>query len=152
MSAKYAVHLTISDRAALHRRIAAGRESARLLTHARILLKADQSPNGPGWADTAIAGSLDINPATAARVRRRFVEGGLAAALGRKPPTREYRRKLDGEAEAHLIALACSDPPLGRRAWSFRLLADTLVELRFVDGVSYETVRRVLKKTSSSPG
>jgi hypothetical protein len=85
-------------------------------------------------------------------VRRQFVEQGLEAALNRRPPRREYRRKLDGEQEAHLIALACGTPPAGQARWSLRLLADRMVELEQVEALSYQTVRRVLKKTSSSPG
>ena len=86
-----------------------------------------------------------------ARVRRQYVEEGLQAALNRRPPTREYRRKLDGEQEARLIALACSEPPEGQARWSLRLLADKLVELEVVEDVSYQTVRRTLKKTKSGP-
>ena len=118
----------------------------------RILLKADQGPAGPAWTDRAIATALDASVPTVERVRKRFAEDGLGAALARRAPRREYRRKLDGEAEAHLIALSCSPPPAGRRLWTFKLLADRLVELRFVDGISYETVRRTLKKTLSSRG
>ena len=93
-----------------------------------------------------------MSTATIERVRRRFVADGLAAAVRRKPPAREYRRALDGEAEAHLVALSCSEPPPGKAKWSMRLLAERLVELRVVEAVSDETVRRVLKKTRSSRG
>jgi hypothetical protein len=93
-----------------------------------------------------------VSQPTVARVRRQFVEQGLEAALNRRPPRREYRRKLDGEQEAHLIALACGAPPEGYGRWSLRLLADRLVELEQVETVSYQTVRRVLKKTNSNPG
>ena len=88
---------------------------------------------------------------TVARVRKRFVEGGMEVALRHRRPRREYRRKLDGEQEAHLVALACSPPPLGRRFWTLRLLANRMVELRFVDGVWYETIRRLLKKNVLKP-
>ena len=148
MATKYRVHLTDDERADLHRQLASGRGAARALTHARILLKADESPAGPAWPDAAIAGALDVGLAPIWRVRKRCVEQGPTAALGRKPPDRVYQRKLDGELEARLIALACSPPPMGRRRWTLQLLADTLVELRFIDGLSYETVRRTLKKTS----
>jgi transposase len=148
MATRHRVHLTDEERQGLRHRVAAGRGSARALAHARILLKADESAGGPAWPDEEIARALDVGAATIWRVRRRFVEHGLEAALGRKPPDRVYRRKVDGEAEAHLVALACSPPPLGRRRWTLRLLADKAVELRFVDGLSYETVRRVLKKTT----
>jgi hypothetical protein len=148
MATKYRVHLTDDERADLHRLLARGRGAARALTHARILLKADESPAGPAWPDAAIARALDVGLATIWRVRKRCVEQGPAGALARKPPDRVYRRKVDGELEARLIALACSPPPMGRRRWTLQLLADTLVELRFIDGLSYETVRRTLKKTS----
>jgi transposase len=113
-----------------------------------MLLKADQSPEGPGWTDSAIAAALDVSVPTIERMRKRFADEGMEAALARRIPRREYRRKLDGEAEAHLVALSCSPPPVGRRNWTFKLLADKMVELRFVDGISYETVRRVMKRTA----
>jgi hypothetical protein len=132
--------------------IGSGEAPARMLTHARILLKANQGEGGPGWSDAAIAGALDIHPDTVARVRRAYVGTGLEAALARKAPTRVYRRTLDGAAEAHLVAVACSPPPAGRERWTLRLLADELVRLEVVETVSYETVRRTLQQTSSSPG
>jgi transposase len=150
---KYLVTLSDEERQGLHTLIAAGKAAARKLTHARILLKADQAPGGPAWNDAAITEALDVGLSTVARVRQRFVEQGLDAALGRKPQDRPSRpRKLDGAAEARLIALACSAPPQGRQEWTMRLLADQLVELEVVDAVSHETVRQVLKKTSSSRG
>lgn len=149
---RYRVTLTAEERQQLHQRLTAGRAAARSLLHARVLLKADEGPAGPAWTDEQICGALEVSDTTVARIRRRFVEDGLDLALGRKPTRRVYRRKLDGTQEAHLIALACSPPPLGRRQWSLRLLADRMVELRFVDGLSYETVRQVMKKTFSSPG
>jgi hypothetical protein len=152
LKTKHRIHLTDDQRQELRRRIAAGRGSARELAHARILLKADQSPGRPAWTDEAIARARDVSTATIERVRKRFVAQGLGAAVGRKPPAREYRRALAGEAEAHLIALSCSEPPDGRARWSMRLLAGKLVELRIVPSVSDETVRRALKKTRSSRG
>ena len=152
MKPKHRVHLTDDQRAALRRQIAAGRGSARELAHARILLKADQSPCGPAWPDAAIARALDVSTATIERVRRRFIAQGLDGAVRRKPPNRVYARKIDGEQEAHLVALSCSEPPAGRARWSMRLLATKLVELRIVPSVSDETVRRVLKKTRSNRG
>ena len=152
MAKKHVVILTEGERALLRRRISRSSASNAAHTRARILLKADQAPNGPGWADTAIAAALDVSVPTVERVRKRFAEEGLEAVLSRRAPRREYRRKLDGEAEAHLVALSCSPPPAGRRLWTFKLLADRMVELRFVDGISYETVRRALKKTRSSRG
>jgi transposase len=150
---KYLVTLTAEERQALHDLTAAGKASARKLAHARIPLKADQADGGPAWPDERIAEALDVGLSTIARVRQRFVEHGLEAALGRKPQDRPSRpRTLDGRAEAHLIALACSAPPDGRPEWTTQLLADRLVELEVVDAVSDETVRRVLKKTRSSHG
>ncbi len=151
MKPKHRVHLTEDQRQELRRQIAAGRGPARELTHARILLKADAGPGGPAWADAAIARALDVSVSTIERVRKRFIGQGLAAAVRRKPPAREYRRALDGEAEAHLIALSCTEPPDGQARWSMRLLARRLVELRVVEAVSDETVRRTLKKIAHGP-
>jgi transposase len=150
---KYTVTLTPEERISLQDLIAAGRAAAQKLTHARILLKADAAPGGPAWTDARIAEALEVNVRTIERLRERFVERGLEAALIRKPQDRPSReRTLDGKAEARLIALACSTPPRGRARWTLRLLADKLVELEVVGAVSTETVRRVLKKTSSSRG
>lgn len=151
MHKQYPVKLTEDERRQLQRLIAAGTESARKLTHARILLKADQSPQGPGWTDAAIAEAVEVSQPTISRVRKQYVEQGLAAALNRRSPTRVYMRRLDGEQEAKLIALACGAPPRGQARWTLRLLADRLVELAIVEEVvSYQTVRRILKKTHSS--
>jgi transposase len=150
---KYLVTLTADEREYLGGLLSAGKRSALTLTRARILLKADQADGGPAWEDARIAEALDCGVRTVERVRQRFVERGLEAALGRKAQDRPSReRKLDGQAEARLIALACSEPPDGRAAWTLQLLADKLIELRVVDSVCDETVRRVLKKTSSSRG
>lgn len=150
MKKKYPVTLTAAEREQLKSLIAAGTAPARKLTHARILLKADQSPQGAGWVDEQVAEATEVSQPTVARVRKRYFEEGLEAALDRRPPNREYHRKLDGEQEARLIALACSEPPEGQARWSLRLLADKLVELEVVEGVSYQTVGRILKKTISS--
>jgi len=152
MKSKYAVHLSEGERAALRTLVGCGTAPARQLAHARILLKADQGDGGPGWNDAAIAGALEVCTRTVARVRQQYVTEGLAAALNRRLPAREYARTLDGMAEARLIAVACSTPPTGRQEWSLRLLADELVRLEVVDAVSYETVRRTLKQTNSSRG
>lgn len=150
---KYKVTLTSEERHQLRDLIAAGRAAASKLAHARILLKADAADGGPAWADERIADALEVSTDTVARVRQRFVEQGLEAALCRKTPARPPRvPKLDGRAEARLIALACSAPPDGRARWTLKLLADKLVELEVVDAVSDETVRRALKKTRSSRG
>jgi transposase len=144
--------LTTAERSDLERLLAKGRAATRALTHARILLKADEGVAGPGWTDDMIAEALDVNRSTVERVRIRCVEEGVEAAV-RPRPSRQLRlRKLDGEQEAHLVALACSKPPSGRGRWSMRLLADKLLELEIVDAISYETVRRTLKKTRSSRG
>ena len=150
---KYLVTLTPEEREQLAGLLSAGKRSALTLARARILLKADQADGGPAWEDAEIAQALDCGLRTVERVRQRFVERGLEQALGRKPQDRPSReRKLDGRSEARLIALACSKPPDGRAAWTLQLLADKLVELRVVDSVCDETVRRVLKKTRSSRG
>ena len=149
---KYAVELTEAERARLRTLVGSGEAPARLLTRARVLLKANQGEGGPGWTDAAIAGALDVHPATVARVRCQFTEAGLAAALERKRPDRVYERALDGAAEARLVALACSAPPAGRERWTLRLLAGELVRLEVVEDVSRETVRRTLKQTTSSRG
>jgi transposase len=151
MSKKYPVTLTGAERAALGRQVSSGRDRARRLTRARILLKADSGPHGPGWTDATIAAALDVSVSTVERVRRRFTAEGLEAALHRRPPRREYRRKLDGEQEARLIALACGAPPQGHGRWSLRLLADRMVELSVVDALSYQTARRVLRKNELKP-
>src|SRR5689334_21030906 len=140
---RYIVELTPEEREHLSRLLSSGRRSARTLTRARILLQADQGPGGPAWTDARIAEALGCGRRTAERLRQRFVEEGLEAALRHKPQARpSVAPKLDGAAEARLIALACSQPPDGRAGWTLQLLADRLVELRVVESVSYETVRR----------
>jgi len=150
MKKKYPVILTDTERVELKSLIAAGTAPARKLTHARILLKADQGSEGPGWVDEQVAEAVEVSQPTVSRVRKQYVQEGLEAALNRRPPNRHYHRKLDGEQEARLIALACSEPPEGQARWSLRLLADKLVELEVVDDLSYQTVRRTLKKTNLS--
>ena len=149
MAKRYIVTLTEEERERLRQMLSSGKEGVRKLARARILLKADE-----GWTDKAIHEALDVSASTIERTRRRFVEEGLEATLNRRPSTRRYEHKLDGNAEAHLIALACSAPPAGRKRWSLRQLADTLVNLEQVDldSVSHETVRQTLKKTNSNPG
>lgn len=152
MRTKYAVTLSEDERAQLRTLVGRGTAPARMLAHARILLKANRGAGGPGWTDAAIAGALEVHPATVGRVRRSYVEDGLDAALTRKTPDRVYARRLDGEQEARLIALACSAPPAGQTRWTLRLLTDALVQLEVVESVSHETVRRTLEQTTSSPG
>jgi transposase len=150
---KYKVTLTAEERAQLQALITAGKAAAKKLTHARILLKADAAPGGPAYDDPRIAEAVEVSTDTVGRVRQRFVEHGLEAALSRQKQQRPSReRKLDGRGEARLIALACSAPPAGRKEWTMKLLADKLVELEIVSTISDETVRRTLKKTRSSPG
>jgi transposase len=148
----YIVELTEAERQLLQGLISSGKTVARKLTHARILLKADRSPQGPDWPDWRISQALEVGRVTVERVRKRFIEEGLEAALNRDKPQRIYRRKIDGQGEAHLITVACSQAPEGYQRWTLQLLADRLVELGYVDSVSYETVRRTLKKTNLSLG
>jgi len=152
MKVKYVVTLTEEERRLLQAMLSRGKAAARKLLHARILLKADANTDGPNWSDDAIAEGLEVGRATVERVRKQFVEEGLEAALERRRPRREYRRKLDGDGEAHLVALACQQPPEGRSRWTLRLLADRMVQLQYVEEVSKDTVARVLKKTNLSLG
>lgn len=152
MKKKYIVTLTEAERRLLQNMLSRGKAAARKLVHARILLKADAGLGGPGWSDEAIAEGLEVGRATVERIRKQFVEEGLEAALARRKPRRQYRRTLDGDAEAHLVALVCQEPPEGRSRWTLRLLADRMVELEYVEQVSYQTVRRTLKKTNLSLG
>jgi DNA-binding transcriptional ArsR family regulator len=152
MRKKFTVTLTGTERDGLRKLIGAGTAPARKLTHARILLEADQSPQGPGWTDERIAEAVQVSQPTISRVRKQYVEEGLEAASNRRAPNREYHRKLDGEAEARLIALTCSEPPEGRAHRSLRLLADKVVESEIAPEVSYQTVGRILKKTNSNRG
>jgi hypothetical protein len=146
------VILTDDDRAGLYRLTACGTAPARTLTHARILLKADEGVDGPAWSDTAIAAALDIDRATVGRVRTRFAREGREAALRQRPPRVTTAPTLTGADEAHLVALACSAPPAGRERWSVRLLAAEFVTVERGTRVSRELVRRTLKKTRSNRG
>lgn len=146
MGKKYIVTLADEEREKLRKIISSGTERARKLARARVLLKADAN-----WQDADISEALDLSVRTIERIRRRFVEEGLEAALNRHPPRREYTYKLDGEQEAYLIALACSRPPEGHGHWSLRLLADRMVKLEHVDSISHETVRQVLKRNELKP-
>jgi hypothetical protein len=152
MNQKYIVELTNEERQHLEKLASSGNAPARRITRAHILLKSDSSVAGPKWTYEQICAAFNITPLTVLNVRKSFVENGLLATLDRKKPDREYQHALDGEAEAHLVALACSAPPEGRKAWSLRLLKDRFVCLGHVDSVSHETIRTTLKKMSSSPG
>jgi hypothetical protein len=149
---KYVVRLSAEERGALEALIGKGKSPARRLTKARILLKADQSEDGEGWSDSKIVEALDTTEAMVYRVRKQLVDEGLEAVLSRKkretPPIAQI---FDGEKEAKLIALACSEPPAGFARWSLRLLEEKVVELDIVDRASDSTIGRVLKKTLSSP-
>jgi transposase len=146
MTALYRVHLTTDERRALSALTRRGQTPVREVTRARVLLLADRAV-----PDDEIADIVELHPRTVQRLRRRWAEGGLEAALHDRPRP-GAQRVLDGKQEAHLIALACTDPPAGHRVWTMQLLADRLVELTVVDAISDETVRRTLKKTISSPG
>jgi len=149
MNKKYRVTLTAQERQDLEALVQKGKAAARKLTRARILLKADASPqHGPAWTDEQIRDALDVGLITIHRLRQSFVEEGLEATLQPRPRNRRYERKLDGDQEAHLIALACSKAPVGRARWTLRLLAERFVALGHVEEVSHETVRQTLKKTS----
>jgi transposase len=144
---RYIVTLTDTERAELRKLISVGKGAARRLTHARVLLKADQ-----GLTDERIAAEVEVGTATVERVRKRFVEEGLGASLDPHRPDKPREHKIDGEVEAHLVAIACSSPPEGKARWILRLLADKLVELEYLPEVSHETVRQALKQTSLLPG
>ena len=151
MLKKDVVRLDEAERAFLADLVSTGAAAARTLTHARVLLKADQGPGGPGWTDEQIAEALEVGRRTVERVRAALVEEGLDAALRRRrPPARP--RTLDGAGEARLVALACSAPPAGRERWALRLPANRRAGLEVVDGIAPNTARAVLKQTRSSPG
>ncbi len=147
MNKKYSVTLTNEERAELQTMIARGKRAARTLAHARILLKADVGQEERAWDDAAISQAVEVSTATVQRVRQLFVEEGLGAALRPRPRLRPRPPLVDGAAEAQLVTLACSTPPDGVGRWTLRLLAQTMVELAYVEHVSHETVRQVLKKT-----
>ena len=147
MAKRYVVRLTDEERGQLQELVCRGKAAAYKIKHANILLKVDT--NGPGWTDERTAEAFGCHRNTVANVRQRFVERGLEAALGRKKRATPGRQPVcDGEAEAKLIALRCSEPPAGQAKWTLRLLADKAVELEIVPAISHETVRQVLKKTS----
>ena len=148
---KYIVELTSKERKQLQQLVKKGKVPGYKIRHAQMLLKTDQGNKGQGWPDAQVAEVFAAHVTTVERLRKRFVEQGLEAALERNKRN-NYARKLDGNGEAHLIAIACSDPPTGRSEWSLRLLADRLVELSVVDSISYMTVSRTLKKTNLSRG
>ena len=149
---KYIVTLTDEERTVLEELINKGKNPAYKVNHARILLLADTNHSGGGWSDRDISQALKISVATIERVRQRLVEEGLEAALNRKKQQNRRQRLLDGEKEAHLIALTCSSPPEGQGGWTMKMLAERMVQLGHVESISNETVRQTLKKTNSSLG
>lgn len=149
---KYIVSFTAEEREALEQLTTTGKAPAYKINHARILLKADTHQADGGWTDEAISQALDMSVATIERVRQRFVETSLEAALTRQVQQQRKPRRLDGEQAAHLIAITCSEAPEGYARWSLRLLAERMVELEYVESVCHETVRQTLKKTISNPG
>ena len=152
MRKQHVVRLSTEERTEIAALICVGSCSARMQMRARILLKTDAVPGGRRWTDAQVAEATDSSPRTVARVRADWVDGGMERALRRRPPRRTYARKLDGAGEARLIMLACSTPPVGQKRWTLRLLAKGLVDAEIVDGIAPNTVRAVLKKTTSNPG
>lgn len=149
---RYQVRLTASERARLRALVRVGSAPANVQTHARILLKADRADGGRAWTDTEIAAAVEVSARTVQRVRQAWATSGFHAAVYRRRPRATRPRRLDGEQEARLVALACSAPPAGQQRWSLRLLATRAVELEITDGLAPNTVRAVLKKTVSSRG
>ena len=150
---KYRLSLTPLERAELETIVRKGKHSSHKVLNALILLNCDErAPTRRTLKEREIAEVLNVSAMKLYRVKQRFVDEGLEVALNGRKGQRAYEKKADGEFEAHLVALSCSQPPPGHERWSLRLLADKVVELQYVDSVSYETVRRVLKKTNSSPG
>lgn len=145
---KYIVSLTKSERDELEQLTKKGKIAAYKMNHARILLQADINQEGGGWIDREISEALDIGHATIERVRQRLVEEGLEAALNRREQKKRRQKIIDGEKEAYLIALACSETPTGKSNWTLQMLADKMVELNYVEKVSTETIRQSLKKTN----
>jgi transposase len=145
------VVLDAAQRARLEEVVSQGRSAARMITRARIVLKADCGPLGPGWTDTAIKEALEVSRTTISTVRREFATAGLAA-IERRRPCLTRPPQLDGAQEAHLIALTCATPPPGHARWTLRLLAERFAVLDGGGAISHEQVRRVLKKANSSRG
>jgi hypothetical protein len=149
---KYIIELTTEERSYLEKLVSSGEAPARKLRRARILLKSDCSEGGSNWTNNAICDAFDVNPVTVTNIRKAFVEGGLKQALNRKKPERDYEHRLDGHAEAHLIAMVCGKVPDGYDRWSLRLLQERFVKSQIVESVSHETIRATLKKMNLSLG
>lgn len=149
---RYKVTLTNEERETLTQWVSKGKTNARKITRARILLLSDENQEKPAWIDTQIAAALGVSSRTVERIRQTCVEAGIEAALNHKRPKRTRAKVLDGEAEARLVQLACSQPPNGRAGWTMQMLADKLIELEIVETICDETVRTTLKKMNSNPG
>src|SRR5579859_3694380 len=150
---KESIKLTETQRRSIEQILSKGKALAWTLKHAQVLLKIDRGPQGPGWSTSQIVEAFDVSKSTVERICRLYREQGLDAALFRRPqPPRPQKRKVDGEAEAHLLAILCGEKPEGAERWSLRLVREKVVELEIVSSVSHETVRQVLKKMNSSPG
>lgn len=152
MAKIYRVELTGAERKELEAITRKKHVARRKMLHARILLKADESPQGPCWIDDRISQALEVGIRTVERTRAAFVEDGMEIAINGKPSRRRYRRKLDGDGEAKLVALVCGEPPKGHKRWTLKLLGDRLVELEIVDSISENTVRTTLKKMNLNLG
>ena len=145
----YSIHLSQEQRDSLEHLTRRGAEPARKIMHAQVLLKTDKGELGPRWSDRQLQEAFGVGESTLKRIRQRFLQGGLQAALERKrQPDRPHKRRLDGEQEALLVLLACSEAPHGHERWTISLLHERLIELQIVQTVSEETVRMTLKKTS----
>lgn len=148
MVGKYIVRLASDECRELTELVCKGKAAAYKRQHAQILLKSDISKSESGWPDKKISEAFDVSIRTVERVRQRLVEEGLEAALNRAKQKRFRSCRLDGEQEAYLIALTCSEPPEGYTRWTLRLLADRMVELEYIENVSHETIRKILKKAN----
>lgn len=147
LTKKYLVRLTSDERCELENLVHKGKTTSDKRLQAQILLKAERSEEGPGWVDEKISEAFEGSTKTIERVRQRLIEEGLEAAINREKAKKVKSKRLDGEQEAHLVALACSEPPEGNARWVLRLLADRRVEWEYVERLSHETVRQALKKT-----
>jgi transposase len=152
MRKKYVVCLSQVERETLEQLVKTGNTSARTLTRAWILLKSNTHQEAPNWSYKQICQAYNVSEVTVYQVRKSYIENGLEKTINRKKPEREYEHRLDGEAEAHLIALACSEAPDGQGRWTLRLLQHNMIKLEYVEDVSHETIRTTLKKTNLSLG
>ena len=149
---KYTVHLNKTEREELLTIISKGSHTSQTFRAAYILLNCDEGKFAEKVTNEQISKVLKVGMRTIDRIKKRFIEDGMEETLERKPTSRTYDVKADGDVEARLVTLCCSEPPKGYAKWSLRLLADKMVELKYVESISYETVRRVLKKTTLNRG